>query len=75
MCLAIPGKIKSIDDSGTLRMGTVDFAGTITEICLEWLPEAKIGDYVLAHVGTALTLINEEDANHTLNALSELGEI
>jgi hydrogenase expression/formation protein HypC len=75
MCLAIPGKILSIDDTGTLRMGKVDFAGTTADICLEWLPEAGLGDYVLAHVGTALTLISEQDAVDTLQALDELGEI
>jgi hydrogenase expression/formation protein HypC len=56
-------------------MGKVDFDGVITDICLEFLPEAQIGDYVLAHVGTALTLLDEEDALATLEALRELGEI
>jgi len=56
-------------------MGKVDFDGVITDICLEFLPEARVGDYVLAHVGTALTLLDEEDALATLQALRELGEI
>jgi len=75
MCLAVPGKLISIDDTSALRMGKVDFDGVITDICLEFLPEAQIGDYVLAHVGTALTLLDEEDALATLEALRELGEI
>jgi hydrogenase expression/formation protein HypC len=75
MCLAIPGKLISIDESGPLKMGKADFDGVITNICLEFLPEAKIGDYVLAHVGTALTLLDEEDAMETLDALRQLGEI
>lgn len=75
MCLAVPGKLISIDSTGPLKMGKVDFDGVITDICLEFLPEAKVGDYVLSHVGTALTLLNEEDAMETLEALRQLGEI
>jgi hydrogenase expression/formation protein HypC len=75
MCLAVPGKLLSIDDSAALKMGRVDFDGVVTDICLEFLPEAKVGDYVLAHVGTALTLLDEEEARETLEALRQLGEI
>ena len=75
MCLAVPGKLLSIDDSGALRMGKVEFDGVVTDICLEFLQEAKVGDYVLAHVGTALTLLDEKDAMETLEALRQLGEI
>ena len=75
MCLAVPGKILTIDDSKSLRMATVDFSGAKTDICVEWLPEAEVGDYILAHVGTALTRLDEEDAIATLDALAELGEI
>lgn len=75
MCLAVPGKLISIDTTAPLKMGKVDFDGVITDICLEFLPEAKVGDYVLSHVGTALTLLNEEDAMETLEALRQLGEI
>jgi hydrogenase expression/formation protein HypC len=75
MCLAVPGKILSIDDSAPLKMGKVEFGGVITDICLEFLQEAKVGDYVLAHVGTALTLLEEDDAIATLEALRQLGEI
>ena len=75
MCLAVPGKVLSIDESGPLRMGVVDFGGVEMDICMEFLPEAGVGDYVLAHVGTALTLLSEEDAKETLDALRELGEV
>lgn len=75
MCLAVPGKLISIDDSAPLKMGKVDFDGVVTDICLEFLPEANVGDYVLAHVGTALTLIDEQSAMETLEALRQLGEI
>lgn len=75
MCLAVPGKVVSIDPSGPLRMGKVDFGGVEMDICMEFLPEAGVGDYVLAHVGTALTLLSEEDAMATLDALRQLGEV
>lgn len=75
MCLAVPGKVMSIDDSATLTMAKVDFGGVVADICMAFLPEAKVGDYVLAHVGTALTLLSEEDAQATLDALRELAEL
>lgn len=75
MCLAVPGKLLSIDESAPMRMGKVDFDGVVTDICLEFLHEAKVGDYVLAHVGTALTLLDEQEARETLEALRQLGEI
>ena len=75
MCLAVPGKILSIDDSGALKMAQVDFGGVTKDICLEWLPEANIGDYVLAHVGTALSLIDEESAKASLDAFDEIEKL
>ncbi len=72
MCLSLPGKIVSIDSSGELLMGDVDFSGVRRDICLEWVPEAKIGDYVLAHVGTALTLLDEETAKTNIETLNEI---
>ena len=72
MCLAVPGKIESINNSGELRMAVVDFNGVKQDICIEWLPEAGIGDYVLAHVGTALSLIDEESAKASLDAFEEI---
>ncbi|HNQ83080.1 MAG TPA: HypC/HybG/HupF family hydrogenase formation chaperone [Bacteroidales bacterium] len=75
MCLAVPGKLISIETDTPLKMGKVDFDGVVTDICLEFLPEANVGDYVLAHVGTAISLLDEEEAMETLRALRELGEI
>jgi len=75
MCLSLPGKILSIDDSSELRMATVDFGGVKREICIEWLPEAGIGDYVLAHVGTALTVLDEKSALESIEALTELSKV
>lgn len=76
MCLAVPAKILSFDESNPdIKMGKVDFAGAITDVCMEWLPEAQIGDYVLVHVGTALSLVDENDALETIKALKEMGDI
>lgn len=75
MCLAVPGKIVSIDTSAALRMAKVNFGGVGKDVCLEWLPEAKIGDYVLVHVGFALSKIDEKEAEETLRMLTEMGEL
>ena len=76
MCRAIPGKIVSIDDSNPeLVMAKVDFAGIVKDVCMNWLPDSKIDEYVIVHVGFALNKIDEEDAIETLNLLREMGEI
>ena len=75
MCLSLPGKIISIDDTSDLRMAEVDFGGVKREVCVEWVPEAKVGDYVLAHVGTALTVLDETSALESIEALNELSKI
>jgi len=76
MCLAVPGKIVSIDESNPdLKMAKVNFGGVLKEICIQWLPEVKIGEYVLAHVGFALNKIDEKDAEDTLKILREMGDL
>lgn len=76
MCLAVPGKIVSIDTSNPdLRMAKVSFGGVIKEICVQWLPEAGIGDYVLAHVGMALNKLDEEEARLSLEAFEEMDRL
>jgi len=73
MCLAVPGKIISIDTSNPdLRMAKVSFGGVIKDICVEWLPEAGEGDYVLAHVGMALNKLDEEEARLSMEAFDEM---
>jgi hydrogenase expression/formation protein HypC len=75
MCLAVPGKVESIiENAGEMRMAKVNFGGIRKEICIEWLPEVAIGDYILAHVGVALTKLDEEEAALTLQAFSEWDE-
>lgn len=56
-------------------MAQVDFGGVKREICVEWVPEAVVGDYVLAHVGTALTVLDEQSAMESIDALTELGKV
>ena len=76
MCLAVPGKVKTIDESNPdLKMARVDFSGVIKEVCVQWLPEVKEGDYILAHVGMALNIVDEKDALETLELLKEMGEL
>ena len=74
MCLGVPGKIVEIYDSGGLQMGKIDFGGVTREACLAYVPEAQIGDYTVIHVGFALHLISEEEANETLELLHQLVE-
>ncbi|MBZ0135426.1 MAG: HypC/HybG/HupF family hydrogenase formation chaperone [Planctomycetes bacterium] len=70
MCLAIPGKIASITNSQPLtRAGKVDFGGVVKEINLAFVPEADIGDYVIAHVGFAIARVSEAEARRTLGEL------
>jgi hydrogenase expression/formation protein HypC len=75
MCLAIPGKVVEIYEDRGLRMGRVDFGGTIKKACLEHLPEAGLGDYVLVHVGFALSRVDPEDAERTYKFLEELDQL
>jgi hydrogenase expression/formation protein HypC len=73
MCLAIPCKIVEVFEDHGLRMGRIDFAGTIRKACLAQVPEAGLGDYVLVHVGFALSVVDAEEAERTYALLEELG--
>jgi len=77
MCLAVPGKVISIDagDQAGPKMAKCDFAGVAKNICIDWLPEIKVGEYVMVHVGFALNKIDEEDAEETLRLLREMGDL
>ena len=75
MCLAVPGKVVEISGEGELRMGRVDFAGIVRQACLAYVPEVRLGDYVLVHVGFAISRIDEEAARETLEALAAIGEM
>jgi hydrogenase expression/formation protein HypC len=73
MCLAVPGCIRETTGDGVFRSGKIDFGGIIREVRLDFLPEAQVGDYVLVHVGIAISRIDEEEARITLQLLREAG--
>jgi len=74
MCLAVPGKIVHIheEDPPEVRRGKVDFAGIQKEVCLAYTPEATLGDYVLVHVGFALSVVDQEEAQRIFDTLREM---
>ncbi|MCS7197250.1 MAG: HypC/HybG/HupF family hydrogenase formation chaperone [Candidatus Bipolaricaulota bacterium] len=77
MCLAVPGKILSIieNDDPLLRTGKVSFGGIVKEVNLAYVPEAQVGDYVIVHVGFAISKLNEAEAQKVFEYLRELGEL
>ncbi len=74
MCLGVPGKIVAVEE-GLMRMGTVDFDGSTLKVCLAYVPEAQIDDYVLVHAGFALAQLDEKEAQETLDILSRMATI
>jgi len=75
MCLGIPGKVLEIDERDSLPMGKVEFGGIVKEICLAYVPEVRIGDYVLVHVGFALSKIDEEQAQEIFSYIEQMDEL
>jgi hydrogenase expression/formation protein HypC len=76
MCLAVPGKVISIAGEDPItRTGRVDFGGVIREVNLAYVPEAQLGDYVVVHVGFALHVIDEDEANKVFEYLRQIGEM
>jgi hydrogenase expression/formation protein HypC len=73
MCLAIPGRIVEVNEDGLMRMGRVDFGGVTREVCLAYVPEAQVGDYVIVHVGFAISQLDEDEAQETIRLLVESG--
>jgi hydrogenase expression/formation protein HypC len=74
MCLGVPGKIIEIYEKQGLSMAQVDFSGVIREACIEHVPEAKVGDYAIIHVGFAISLVSEEEAQQSMDLLREILE-
>jgi hydrogenase expression/formation protein HypC len=74
MCLAIPGKVIEIYEEHGLKMGKLDYAGTINSACLEYVPEIKIGQYAVIHAGFAINIIDEEEAQKTYDVWDEMIE-
>jgi hydrogenase expression/formation protein HypC len=76
MCLAVPGKIVSIQgDDALTRTGKVNFGGVLKEVSLAYVPEARIGDYVIVHVGFALSIVDEDEAARVFDYLEQMGEL
>ncbi|MFE7566309.1 HypC/HybG/HupF family hydrogenase formation chaperone [Streptomyces sp. NPDC057539] len=73
MCLAVPGRVLEIEEREGTRMAQVDFGGVIKDVCLEYVPEMKVGDYAIVHVGFALQRLDEESARQTLRLFENLG--
>lgn len=74
MCLAVPGRIVETYTSDGLRMAKIDFGGVVREACLDYVPEAKAGDYVIVHVGFAISLLDEKEAQERLDLFRALAE-
>jgi hydrogenase expression/formation protein HypC len=73
VCLGIPGRVVETQEGGLMRMGKVDFGGITREICLAYVPEADVGDYVIVHAGFAISRVDEAEAQETLALLVESG--
>jgi hydrogenase expression/formation protein HypC len=76
MCLAVPGKIVSIEEADSVfRSGRVNFGGIVKNVNLSYVPEAKIGDYVIVHVGFALSIVDEAEAAQVFEYLRQMGDL
>lgn len=76
MCLGVPGKVVAIEENPVgMTMGKVSFGGITKEVCLAYTPEARVGDYVVVHVGFAISKIDEAEAHRVFEFLSEMGEL
>ena len=75
MCLAVPGKIINISGQDELRAGDVSFGGIVKRVNLAYVPEARIGDHVMVHVGFAISVVDETEARNTLEYLQQMGEL
>lgn len=72
MCLAVPGRVVTVDRDLALPRGTVDFGGTRREVCLAYVPEVAVGDHVVVHVGFAIAIIDEAEAARTWQLLEDM---
>jgi hydrogenase expression/formation protein HypC len=75
MCLAVPGKVLDIYEENGLKMARIDYSGVENAACLEYTPEAGVGNWVIVHAGFALQLLNEDEAMATLRTLTELNAL
>ena len=76
MCLGVPGKVIAIEPNPLgMTMGQVNFAGVVKDVCLAYVPEVHVGDYVIVHVGFAISKVDEEEAHKVFGYLRELGDL
>ena len=75
MCLGVPARIEEIYQKDGLKMARVDFGGVFREVCLDYVPEANVGEYCIIHVGFAISLLSETEAKETLALLNEIASI
>jgi hydrogenase expression/formation protein HypC len=75
MCLGIPGKILEIREQDSVPLGKVEFGGIAKDVCLIYVPEARVGDYVLVHVGFAISRVDEHEAQEIFSYLEQIGEL
>ena len=75
MCLGIPGKIKKINQNNFTKMGLVDFSGVELDVCLEAVPEAEVGNYVIVHAGFAISTLSDDEAQETLDLFDQIDAI
>ena len=73
MCLGVPGKIVETYEKGGLHMARVDFGGVFREACLSYVPDAKVGEYCIIHVGFSISVLSESEAQETLELLKQIG--
>ena len=73
MCLAIPGRVEEITSDGLIRLGRVNFGGVVKRVCLDYVPEINVGDYAIVHVGFAISVIDEQTAQETLDTFRAMG--
>jgi hydrogenase expression/formation protein HypC len=75
MCLAVPGKILNVAGEQEFRTGQVSFGGVVKQVSLAYVPEANVGDYVIVHVGFAISVVDEKEALNTFEYLRQMGEL
>ena len=76
MCLGVPGKVVSIEENPAgMSMGKVSFAGITKEVCLAYVPEVKVGEYVIVHVGFALSVLDEDEAREVFDMLQQIEDL
>jgi hydrogenase expression/formation protein HypC len=75
MCLGIPAKVIELYETDAMKMAKVDFGGIIKEACMEYLPEVKLGDYVIIHVGFGLSILDEQEATETMELLKQIDSL